>query len=79
MNDQSKPKKERRVKVGDIIFIAILLLGPGIRGYGNWEIYENVFLFSVIGLFVYSWVIGDRSLMENNRRSPQDAHHNGES
>lgn len=79
MKDESKPKKERRVKIGDIIFIVILLLIPGIRGYSNWMWYEYLFILIVIAAIVYSWITGDRSLMGSNRRFHQETHHDGES
>lgn len=79
VKDESKPKKERRVKIGDIIFIVILLLIPGIRGYSNWMWYEYLFILIVIAAIVYSWITGDRSLMGSNRRFHQETHHDGES
>lgn len=60
MEDQSGPKKERRVKIGDVVFIVILLLGPGIRGYDNWELYQYAFIAAIIGSIVYAWITRDR-------------------
>jgi hypothetical protein len=70
VNDELKPRKERRVRIGDIIFIIILLLGPGMRGYGNWMWYEYLFILIVIASIVYSWITGDRFLLDGKRRSP---------
>jgi accessory gene regulator protein AgrB len=60
VNDESKPRKERRVKVGDIILIVVLLLMPGIRGYRNWMWFEYLFILIIIASIVYSWITGDR-------------------
>ena len=79
MKDGLVPKKEPRVKAWDVILIILLLIMPGIRGYRNWELHEYIFLLVVIGLIIYSWITGDCSLIENNRRSPQDTQHDGES
>jgi hypothetical protein len=79
VTDEPKPRKERRVKVGDIIFIVLLLLMPGIRGYSNWIWYEYLFILIVIAAIVYSWITGDRSLLERNRRIHQETHQDGES
>ena len=60
MKDELRPKKERRIKIGDIVFIVILLLGPGIRGYDNWMWHEYLFILTIIAAIVYSWITGDR-------------------
>ncbi len=72
MKDESKPRKERRIKIGDIILIVILLLIPGIRGYSNWMWYEYLLILIGIATIVYSWIAGDRSSIEGNRRFHQD-------
>jgi len=40
--------------IGDIIFIVLLILLPGIRGYYNWVWYEYLFL-----AFMVTWLIYD--------------------
>jgi hypothetical protein len=52
---------------------------PGIRGYSNWIWYEYLFILIVIAAIVYSWITGDRSLLERNRRIHQETHQDGES
>lgn len=37
----------------DIIFAAIFILLPGIRGYANWQIHEYALIFLIYGYIVY--------------------------
>lgn len=60
MTNESDTKQERRIKIGDIIFIILLLLGPGIRGYDNWMLHEYLFILTIIGSIIYSWITGNR-------------------
>lgn len=60
MVGSSEFKKEHRVKISDIVFIGVLLLGPGIRGYDDWELHEYAFITSIIVSIFYAWITGDR-------------------
>jgi hypothetical protein len=60
VKDKLEHKKESRVKIGDIIFITILVLLPGVRGYDNWQIHEYAFFIIIILAIVYSWITGNR-------------------
>ena len=50
--------KERKNKssfhiIGDIIFIVLLILLPGIRGYYDWVWYEYLFLALMVAWLIY--------------------------
>lgn len=51
MKDQ-KNKRNFHI-IGDIIFIILLILGPGIRGYNNWAWYEYLFLVLMVAWLIY--------------------------
>jgi hypothetical protein len=69
MADQSEPKKERRVKIGEIVLVVILLLGPGIRGYDNWELHQYAFIAAIIGSIVYAWITGNRFWKDGEKKT----------
>lgn len=52
------PRKRTRSRAVDILAICVLLLLPGIEGYGNWPPYWYIFIVAPIALIIYQWVKG---------------------
>jgi|GEM_PF-2138760 hypothetical protein len=57
-----------RPYIVDVVIVLVFALGPGIRGYGHWQVYEYLFLLLLLAGILYArHASGIRSRLGRNK------------